>query len=79
MKGLREGAMLWRISCSYDHQGRNDDHMLQVSMSQLDPLRSHNKIVCSEVQIAKINGVGCYKCVIGMANETYDFNCKRIV
>ena len=76
MKGLREGAMKWKITCSYDQRGRNDDTMLQVWMSELDPLHSHNKPVCSKVQYVRINGDGCNRCRIGMSKVFYVFNMQ---
>ena len=73
MKGLREGATFWKVTCSYDQRGRNEDHVLLVPVNRLDPLVSHNKTVCVKVQKVRINGQGCENCDVGMATGFYDF------
>ena len=80
MQALREGATKWRMSCSYDEQGRNDADVFEVSISELDPLRSYPGAPCPEVIKVRINGQGCNKCVVGKFKVVYVLrNSSRIL
>ncbi len=71
MKGLRDEAQKWKISCSYEQLGMDKNNKLRVAVHELDPLDSGTK--CPKVMKIRINGQGCDDCVIGMTRVLYPY------
>ena len=66
MRGLRDGAVKWIMSCSYPQLDLDKSDKIYISLTELDPLYSTG-LNCPKVGVCRMNGKQCDGSVIGMS------------